>query len=60
MLLIAHRLNGLQQCDRIVVIDDGEVVEEGKPQDLARNPETRFYALLQEQQTAMVRPQLPQ
>lgn len=56
VLLIAHRLNGLQQCDRILVVDDGEIIEEGKPQELARDPQSRFFALLQEQQAAIIRP----
>lgn len=51
VLLIAHRLHGLQQTDRIMVIENGEIVEEGKPQELARNPSTRFHAMLAEQQT---------
>lgn len=50
VLLIAHRLNGLQQTDRILVVDNGEIVEEGKPQELAKDSESRFYGLLQEQQ----------
>lgn len=50
VLLIAHRLNGLQQIDRVFVVDNGQIVEEGQPQTLASDPDSRFYALLQEQQ----------
>lgn len=50
VLLIAHRLNGLQETNRIFVVDDGEIVEEGYSQVLATDPTSRFYALLQEQQ----------
>lgn len=52
VLLIAHRLNGLQQTNRLLVVDDGQIVEDGNPQELAEDRESRFYALLEEQQTA--------
>lgn len=50
VLLIAHRLNGLQSTDRIFVIENGRIAEEGRPQELATNPDSRFHALLEEQQ----------
>lgn len=50
VLLIAHRLNGLQATNRVFVVDDGEIVEDGYSQVLATDPTSRFYALLQEQQ----------
>lgn len=53
VLLIAHRLNGLQQMDRVFVVDSGEIVEEGKSQILATDSSSRFYALLQEQQLSL-------
>lgn len=33
-LIIAHRLSTIQKCDRIVVIDQGRIIEEGLYQDL--------------------------
>lgn len=51
VLLIAHRLNGLQQTDRILVIENGTILEEGKPQQLADDPDSRFSLMLNEQQT---------
>lgn len=50
VILIAHRLNGLQQADRILVIDEGKIVEEGKPQELAHDVESRFHSMVNEQQ----------
>ncbi len=37
-LLIAHRLNTLSECDRILVFKNGQVVEEGPPSVLANRP----------------------
>lgn len=33
-IIIAHRLTTVEKCDRVVVIDDGKVVEEGKFNEL--------------------------
>ena len=33
-VVVAHRLTTVEKCDRIVVIDQGRVVEEGKPEEL--------------------------
>lgn len=49
VLLIAHRLNGLQQTDRILVIEGGKIVEEGKPSQLLNDPESRYSSMLEEQ-----------
>lgn len=35
-IIIAHRLNTLMQCDKIIAIDKGEVVEAGTPQELIK------------------------
>lgn len=56
VLLIAHRLNGLQRLlNRLLVVDDGQIIEDGNPQELANDRESRFYALLEEQQTTQTK-----
>ncbi|XP_031634883.1 multidrug resistance-associated protein 7 [Contarinia nasturtii] len=58
VLLIAHRLNGLQQTDRLFVVENGQIIEEGNPQQLASDIDSRFHALLDEQQTTQMKPKI--
>ncbi len=37
MIIIAHRLTTLRNCDRILVFDQGEIAQEGSYYDLSRN-----------------------
>jgi ABC-type multidrug transport system fused ATPase/permease subunit len=47
LITVAHRINTVLRCDRIVVLDQGEIVEIGKTKDLLADEESRFYALYQ-------------
>jgi len=38
VLAVAHRLSTLTSFDRIIVVKDGKIVEEGSPADLRRRP----------------------
>ncbi|MET1160648.1 MAG: ABC transporter ATP-binding protein [Thermoprotei archaeon] len=43
-IIIAHRLSITRDCDRVVVLENGEIVEEGKPDQLLKR-RGRFYEL---------------
>lgn len=42
MLIVAHRISTLRDADRILVFDEGRLAEEGRFDDLAADPESRF------------------
>lgn len=43
VLIIAHRLSSVLGCDKIIVLEHGQVKEEGKPQDLLGDNKSYFY-----------------
>jgi len=45
ILTIAHRLETIQDYDRVVVMEAGRSVEEGKPDELLAQSNSRFYQL---------------
>uniref|UniRef100_UPI00398E7376 ATP-binding cassette sub-family C member 5 isoform X1 n=2 Tax=Pristiophorus japonicus TaxID=55135 RepID=UPI00398E7376 len=45
MLTIAHRLNAVLSCDRIMVLSQGQVMEFDKPSVLLANENSRFCAM---------------
>ncbi|MFW9852522.1 MAG: ABC transporter ATP-binding protein [Candidatus Thorarchaeota archaeon] len=46
-IIIAHRLATLEKVDDILIIDKGNIVEHGERDELANNPNSQFYHLLQ-------------
>ncbi|GMM33040.1 hypothetical protein DASC09_003650 [Saccharomycopsis crataegensis] len=48
ILTIAHRLNTVLDCDRIIVLDQGKVVEFDKPEVLLQDTKSAFYSLCHE------------
>lgn len=48
ILVIAHRLNTILDCDKILVIDKGKVVEFDSPDRLMKNEESEFYRMCKE------------
>jgi len=48
VFIIAHRLSTVRHCDRIIVMDQGRIIEEGSHDDLMQK--NGYYAQLQEYQ----------
>lgn len=46
ILTIAHRLNTVIQCDRVLVLQDGRVIEFDKPLTLLANPRSTFAGMM--------------
>ncbi len=46
-IIIAHRLDTLHRADDILILDNGNINEYGNRAQLAANPQSRFYQLLQ-------------
>ncbi len=50
VLMVAHRLSTLSECDLIIVLEKGQVKEMGHPQALLQNTESLYTKLVQQQQ----------
>ena len=44
-IVIAHRLSTVKKCDRIIVINQGQVMEEGTYDALSADPESHFFKM---------------
>jgi ATP-binding cassette subfamily B protein len=47
LLAISHDIAEALTFERVLVLEDGRILEDGDPRELARNPESRFHALLE-------------
>ena len=48
-IIIAHRLSTIRLCDRIYVLDKGEIIESGTHEELL-NLKDKYYTLWKEQE----------
>ncbi len=44
-ILVAHRLSTIRKMDRIIVVDEGRIAEDGSHEDLLKNPESLYRKL---------------
>ena len=49
MLIVAHRLATIKDCDKIIVLDKGEIIEEGTHSELLEK-QGQYYRLWEMQQ----------
>ncbi|XP_022257321.1 multidrug resistance-associated protein 1-like [Limulus polyphemus] len=45
IITIAHRINTIMDYDRVIVMDEGVIKENGNPTELLSNPESLFYSM---------------
>ncbi|RZB39026.1 ABC tran, MMR HSR1 and/or AAA 21 domain containing protein [Asbolus verrucosus] len=53
VLTVAHRLNTIMDSDRVMVMDNGEIIEFDYPYELLQRPDTIFYKMVLETGLAM-------
>jgi ABC-type multidrug transport system fused ATPase/permease subunit len=42
VIVVAHRLSTIRNADKVVILQDGRIIEEGAPSDLLARPDSRF------------------
>jgi len=43
IIIIAHRLSTVMDCDRLIVLADGKILEQGTPAELLKNKDSYFH-----------------
>ncbi|KKS95705.1 hypothetical protein A3B05_01700 [Candidatus Giovannonibacteria bacterium RIFCSPLOWO2_01_FULL_43_160] len=43
VLAIAHRLSTVKASDKLIVLDEGKIIEEGSPEELLKNKDSYFF-----------------
>ena len=46
-IIVAHRLGTVQRADEIMILEDGQIREHGRREQLAGDPNSQFHHLLQ-------------
>ncbi|XP_050718620.1 ATP-binding cassette sub-family C member 5-like isoform X20 [Eriocheir sinensis] len=54
MITIAHRLNTVMSCSRIMVLDDGKVTEFDTPRTLLANPDSMFAKMVAKSEASFI------
>jgi ATP-binding cassette subfamily B protein len=51
LLCITHDVGDIMNFERVLVVEGGQIVEDGVPSELAKDPESRYRALLEAEET---------
>ena len=46
VIIIAHRMRTIMNADKIIVLDDGRIIESGSPEELMRNENGKFFHMV--------------
>ena len=60
VLMVAHRLSTLSECDVIIVLEKGKMAEMGHPLALLQDPHSLYYRMVQQQQVELGTAMLPE
>lgn len=47
LILVSHRVSVLDTCDRVLVLDEGTIIEDGDPKQLSRDSSSHTYRFVQ-------------
>ncbi|MFW5677153.1 MAG: hypothetical protein ACOCNL_12970, partial [Acetivibrio ethanolgignens] len=47
VVFVSHKISSTKFCDDIIIIENGKLLERGKPEELLANKNTRYYKLSQ-------------
>jgi ATP-binding cassette subfamily B protein len=47
LLLVSHDIAEAMSFERVLVLEGGQIIEDGDPRELSRTPESRFHAMLE-------------
>jgi ABC-type multidrug transport system fused ATPase/permease subunit len=47
IILVSHRVSVLESCDRVLVLEDGRLIEDGDPRVLSHDSQSHVYRFLQ-------------
>jgi len=45
VLIVAHRLSTVINCDKLLILENGKIVEQGKPSNLLKDKKSYFYKI---------------
>jgi ABC-type multidrug transport system fused ATPase/permease subunit len=53
VFIIAHRLSTIMNCDKVLALENGKIIEEGEPRKLMEDKKSYFYRLYNTNQTIL-------